>query len=194
MESATINKLFTDRYNEIYTKYTAADENDEEALDDCIKQAHALLLEPAIPRYHRIKTWLLLASMVGDIEEALMYHNKADILLRVVRSHEVTGATIPACVEATLNKLGEEVEELREILTREAAAEDRSNAISAQETKNIAAAEREQEKNDYLDADILGFPTNEAGVALIHILKRIHSAFLAFAGSIRRCCRCTSQM
>lgn len=57
--SDTIDKQFTKAFNDIADVYNAADDDDELSLNKCIADARALLAEPAIPRYHRIKTLLM---------------------------------------------------------------------------------------------------------------------------------------
>lgn len=60
-----INKSYTKEFNSINAAVDAADEDDELALRRCCTRARALLAELTIPLYHRIKTLLLLASIVG---------------------------------------------------------------------------------------------------------------------------------
>lgn len=121
MGSNAIDESFTRACNNIVDMYNAAKEDDL-SLNQCIAGARALLKEPSIPRYHRIKTLLLLASMVGDCDEALHYHDKAAIALAVFRSHQVKDATRSANIHAVLNGLEEPFQELREILEQKAAA------------------------------------------------------------------------
>lgn len=120
MDSDTINRKFTKAYNKIHYAYDAADESDEDTLNECFKQALELLKEPAIPRLHTIKTKLLLASIVGDYQQVLHYHHEADILLRIIRTQEVRGTN--ARVDAALDELQESVVEIRDVLAQEAAA------------------------------------------------------------------------
>jgi hypothetical protein len=60
-----INKSYTKEFNSINAAVDAADEDDDLALRRCCMRARALLAEPTMPLYHRIKTLLLLASIVG---------------------------------------------------------------------------------------------------------------------------------
>lgn len=59
MSSDTINRNFIKAYNEIHYAYDAAAEDDQDALNECVKQARDLLKEPAIPTLHKTKTHLL---------------------------------------------------------------------------------------------------------------------------------------
>jgi hypothetical protein len=74
-----IDDQFTDRFNEANALW------DEDRLEECIVKARELLAEPAIPRYHEIKTLLLLASTVEDWYEANGYRIEAEGLWRIVR-------------------------------------------------------------------------------------------------------------
>jgi hypothetical protein len=70
MQNDTINQMFSKEYTSISEVYNASTEDDVLALKGCVLRARSLLEEPKIPRYYRIKTLLLLASMVADPEEA----------------------------------------------------------------------------------------------------------------------------
>lgn len=79
MMEDTIDARFTEGYDEAKQFW------DDEDLDGCIEKARALLNEPAIPRYHPIKTLILLGSSLGDWQEAEDCRVRADALWRVVR-------------------------------------------------------------------------------------------------------------
>jgi hypothetical protein len=70
MQSATLNQMSSKEYNSISDTYYASTESDVLSLKGCELRCRSLLAEPAIPRYYRIKTLLLLASMVADPNEA----------------------------------------------------------------------------------------------------------------------------
>ena len=65
MNSALVDKSYTNEYNSIYKACIDADKDDELTLRRCYMRARALLDEPTIPLYHLIKPLLLLAAMVG---------------------------------------------------------------------------------------------------------------------------------
>ena len=70
MPNDTINQHFSKEYKSISDVYNDSTEDDVLALKGCVLRARSLLEEPSIPRYYRIKTLLLLASMVPDPSEA----------------------------------------------------------------------------------------------------------------------------
>lgn len=59
-----IDIRFMNEFNEANELYI----NDQ--LDECIAKARDLLQDPAIPRYHHMKTLVLLGSTLGEWEEA----------------------------------------------------------------------------------------------------------------------------
>ncbi|KAF2166335.1 hypothetical protein M409DRAFT_23527 [Zasmidium cellare ATCC 36951] len=73
----TVDRKFTKRFNEVAQLY------DDDALEECINKGRTLLDDPALPRYHRMKTWVLLGSIVGDWEEAEEFCVKARSLWRI---------------------------------------------------------------------------------------------------------------
>lgn len=92
-----IDRQFTDAYNQIHELY----DNDE--LDECIEQAQQLLQDPAIPRYHRMKTYILLVSTIGEWTEANGYRSQAETLWRIVRRWHPEGED--AKVDAAMQEL-----------------------------------------------------------------------------------------
>jgi len=69
----------------------------------CVVGAHALLRESLIPGYHRIRSLLILARIMGemgDFDEALHHHDKAGVVLAVVRSQKGQDATRGAKFDA----------------------------------------------------------------------------------------------
>jgi hypothetical protein len=66
MSADHLNKSYTKEFNSINTAVNdATSEDNELVLRCCRMRARALLDEPTIPLYHRIKTLLLLAIIVG---------------------------------------------------------------------------------------------------------------------------------
>jgi hypothetical protein len=59
MDFKPINKAFMEAYNNIAHKFNDAEETDELTLDQCSAMASALLKEPKIPIFCRIRTCLL---------------------------------------------------------------------------------------------------------------------------------------
>jgi hypothetical protein len=116
--NAVSTNIFTKTFNEIVTAFNDCAEDDHTTLNQCITRTRALLKEPSIPRYFRIRCYLQLPNMVGDIKEANEYHHRATLILRVTRSHEVKGQTT-AEIDATLDHLEASVEKMRKILGEE---------------------------------------------------------------------------
>ena len=110
-----IDKQFTDRFNELHDLFTA------DRLDECEKGAFALLADPAIPRYHRMKTLILLGTIVGDWHEANQYHGGAEAIWRIVRRHHPVGSNKQA--DACLAELRESLDDLDVALRDEEASE-----------------------------------------------------------------------
>lgn len=92
-----IDKQFSEAYNTIFELY----QNDQ--LEECESEAKQLLEDPAIPRYHRIKTYLLLGSCVEEWTEAESYRSRAETLWRIVRRWHQEGED--AKIDAALQEL-----------------------------------------------------------------------------------------
>lgn len=113
------NAAFSKAYNKIRNESVAADEADDHpALNTSLAQASALLNEPAIPRCVRLTTLLLLAKMVRDYHDARMFLCEASILLSVLRTQVVRGAS--ADTDTALEEMNETARRLKAILAGEA--------------------------------------------------------------------------
>lgn len=55
-----INRQFFDAYSEAVALYNA------DRLDECVDKAREMLSDASIPRYHRMRTLVLLGSTLGD--------------------------------------------------------------------------------------------------------------------------------
>jgi hypothetical protein len=108
MDSDSINKAFTDAVNEAGDLY----ENDR--LDECIEKTRALLAVPAVPRYHRMKALILLASVVHDWEEASDCHVAVESLWRVVRRWHPEGED--AELDAFMKDLRDSIDGVGDVL------------------------------------------------------------------------------
>ncbi|KAK3074927.1 hypothetical protein LTR53_002238 [Teratosphaeriaceae sp. CCFEE 6253] len=100
----TIDASFTEGYNEAKKLY------DDDDLEGCIEKARELLAEPAIPRYHRMKTLILLGSTLGDWEEAEECRVRAEAIWRIVRRWQPEGQDVE--VDAAMKELREALEDL----------------------------------------------------------------------------------
>ncbi|KAK4497263.1 hypothetical protein PRZ48_011713 [Zasmidium cellare] len=107
----TSDKAFTERFNAV------AQLCDENKLDDCIEQARELLDEPVLPRYHRMKTWVLLGAIVGDWEEANDCCARANSLWRIVRRWHPAG--VNEKTDRAMQELRDMLDELEETLKEE---------------------------------------------------------------------------
>jgi hypothetical protein len=131
MNSEAINRVFTNVFNCIRETYNAVDEEAEDCeltIDQCIARARALLDQPAIPRFHRIKTLLLLVRMVEDTEAAWECLREADITLRLVQAQAARGQPGDPDVAETILALRASIEGVRGILEDEDAAKEQFEA------------------------------------------------------------------
>jgi hypothetical protein len=72
---------FDNAYNEMQKLY------DDDKLEEVYESAQILLADAAIPRYHRMKTLMLLSNFTSDIDEAQRYHAEAEAMWRIVRGN-----------------------------------------------------------------------------------------------------------
>ncbi|KAI4685481.1 uncharacterized protein J4E84_006209 [Alternaria hordeiaustralica] len=108
--ASDIDKSFTKALNEAGELYN----NDR--LDECIKKTRALLADDAIPRYHRMKALLLLASTLGNWLDASNCHAEAETLWRVVRRWNPEGED--AVLDRHMNDMREHLDEVGAALER----------------------------------------------------------------------------
>lgn len=160
MDSDAINRRFTKEYNRLQNVYATADEDDADALNACIRGAKALLEDFAIPRFHRIKTLLLLTSVVPDVHEARTYHWEAEALWRVVRAYEPKGANV--LVEEGLEQIRESIEELRSALEHEEDEDEGSGDKERRQQAQRLAEQQEEEEEERVDAEVFGMTVEAA--------------------------------
>lgn len=101
MATSLSGKEYTEAINELVDLYNT------DQLDECLSEAHKLLEDPAMPRYHRIKTLILLANMVETWTEADYLRMQAETLYQLVRRWHPVGED---------SVLDEGMEELRKLL------------------------------------------------------------------------------
>lgn len=99
-----IDKKFTDGFNELHDLLTA------DRLDECEKGAFALLNDEDIPKYHRMKTLILLGTIVGDWHEANRYLVAAEAIWYIARQCHPVGRNKQ--VEACLAELRDSLDDL----------------------------------------------------------------------------------
>lgn len=115
MPGSIINRAFALAYNE------AAELYDTDQLEACIEKCNEILHDSAAPRYHRMKTWVLLNNVLGDWEEANECLVKAESMWRIVRRWNVVGKD--AEVDASLDELRGYLDELKAALDAEKATD-----------------------------------------------------------------------
>jgi hypothetical protein len=81
-----IDQHFTDGFNHAHDLFLA------DRLVECEEAAFTLLREETIPQYHKMRTLILLGTIVGDWEEVRMYHVAAEAMWRYVRRYHPVGA------------------------------------------------------------------------------------------------------
>jgi hypothetical protein len=103
--SSAVDKAFADGLNE------ASDLYNSDHLEECVNKTRVLLADPAIPRYHRIKALILLASAVGGRQEAYDLAVKAETMWRMVRRRYLEGGNTN--FDEYMQNLRESLDEIR---------------------------------------------------------------------------------
>ncbi|KAF2129996.1 hypothetical protein P153DRAFT_228893 [Dothidotthia symphoricarpi CBS 119687] len=106
--SSDVNKAFTDGFNEAFELYRT------NRLDECAAKARELLSDTAIPRYHRMKTFILLGSILANWDEANRCRILAEGQWHIVRRLHPEGAD--ATVDGYMRELRESLDELGAVL------------------------------------------------------------------------------
>jgi hypothetical protein len=106
-----IDEQFTDGFNEANACYKA------DKLFECIDLCYKLLDEPNIPRYHKMKTLVLLGATVGDWDEAYDCLVAAESLWKIVRRWHPEGKN--ATLDTGMAEIRESIEELNQALKEE---------------------------------------------------------------------------
>jgi hypothetical protein len=164
MASDRIYESFTRGYNEVQALYA------QDKLSDCIDVARILVAEPAIPRHYRIRTHLLLASTVGDRDEAWYFHRKAEVEWHVVRRFHAKGED--ATIDTSMDTLWDRVLGTKDMLKEEDHDEKRNGEREEETDKElqdtlaaheaaIKDASDEQAALDEADAAYFGIPIAE---------------------------------
>jgi len=145
MSADRLNKSYTKEFNSINTAVNdATSEDDELALSRCRMRARAPLEEPTIPLYHRIKTLLLLASIVGrplshashriasfanerttleDVDEATAFLRRAKTQIGVARAYQAKNDDKNPEAEEAILELNGTLEEVRAYLAEDEAGD-----------------------------------------------------------------------
>jgi hypothetical protein len=110
-ESHIIDKEFSIAFNEAKALYGA------DRLGECIEKAQKMLDDPATPRYHRMKTLVLLGSTLGDWIDAYACCVDAEALWVLTRQWHPEGKN--EAVDIFLAELRNSLDELAEVLAEE---------------------------------------------------------------------------
>ena len=162
---------FTNAFNKIQRLYN----NDN--LDEMYEGAQVLLADAAIPRFHRMKTPLLLSSFTSDLDEAQRYHTEAEAMWRIVRGQHVLG--VNSDVDTELSHCRKCLDELAEVFESQRAEKfgkkgkagaesDPEVAVQehiAQHEKEVAdfkAAADDEDELERVDLAILGMTKEES--------------------------------
>lgn len=144
--SSIIDRAFSRAYNE------AAELYDNDELEKCVEKANELLADGAAPRYHRMKTWILLAYVLGDWNDANDCFVKAESLWQIVRRWHTVGED--AKVDRSLEDIQVALVELKEILEADKPPENSSEAdVNAAMTENDSEAEEAKGMEEDDDPD-----------------------------------------
>ncbi len=109
--SVTIDQRFTEGFNEALAL------RDEDKLGECEQKANALLEDPAIPHYHRMKTLVLLGSVVEDWYVAERCYRRAEFLWQTLRRWHPVDSN--AMVEEALAEIRLSLDDLKTVLDDE---------------------------------------------------------------------------
>jgi hypothetical protein len=144
-EQSIINQRFTDGFNKAKKYY----KNDD--LFKCADLCYGLLEDYAIPRYHKMKTLILLGSVLGDWDESNDCRVAAELLWQTMRRWN------PAGKDATTDEAMAEIRELIDDLT-EALKAKQPSAIDLEDTIDELEPNHDQEAADAMtvlkDSDI----------------------------------------
>ncbi|EME77358.1 uncharacterized protein MYCFIDRAFT_88718 [Pseudocercospora fijiensis CIRAD86] len=153
-----ITKPFTDEFNAIQKLYA------EGKINECISRARDLIAEPAIPRYHNIRTLLILVNAVPARKEAWRFLEDAQVLFHLVRRFHLEGED--ADIDKTIQELWDSISELKQMLTGELDGdekpEDKVHSKLAEIEAQAQAAERWTKAEEEADDVALGYSVGEA--------------------------------
>ncbi len=106
-----INEQLAERFREVWDLW------DKDHLEECEAKARSLLEDEAIPNHYRIKTLMLLGSVVEDYWEAERFYRQADTTWRWIRRGHAPGKD--AAVDELLRDLRVSLDVIKDILTKE---------------------------------------------------------------------------
>ncbi|CAI6336464.1 unnamed protein product [Periconia digitata] len=144
--SCMVDKKFTEAVNELTALY------DVDELDECIAGAHELLSDSAIPRYHKMKTLLILASTAEDWKEANAYRLEIETICRQVRAWHPIGEA--ANIDEYLAEIRGTLDELLSVINEEEREEHDYEAYKMMaDNEERVDDERAMEEGDHAISD-----------------------------------------
>jgi hypothetical protein len=161
-ESLIIDKEFSIAFNEAKALY------DADRLDECIAKAQKMLGDPATPRYHRMKTLVLLASTLGDWIDAYACCVEAETLWALTRQWHPEGKI--EALDIFMTETRNSLDELYEVLAEEEPdfdMQDDDDDDDNNDDKEVADARARMEDldlnvEDRQDSDRQPFPASSA--------------------------------
>lgn len=148
----------------------------EDKLEECIDKCRELLSDPALARYryHQMKTLLLLATTVGDLDEAGACWEQAELLWRIERRWHVVGddEVIDECMEEVRDMIDELRTTLQEEAARDADAdededENEDEEAAIEEERALSEAENDDE-GELLKADAAALGVSKEELSKSH--------------------------
>jgi hypothetical protein len=145
-----IDQHFTDGFNHAHDLFLA------DRLEECEAAAFALLREETIPRYHKMRTLILLGTIVGDWNEAHRYHVAAEAMWRYVRRYHPVGAD--EGVERAIAELRELLDDLNDALMGDEEEDDMPDFV-LDDTADEEEEEEEDSGGEDADGDAVSLAT-----------------------------------
>ncbi|KAK4949300.1 hypothetical protein LTR10_011917 [Elasticomyces elasticus] len=105
MDRDAVSDSFDKRYNKIFDLYEAGDN------DKVLEEADNMFHDSGLPRYHRIKLYLLIAAVLDDWEECGKLIERSETLWKMARSFIPPGASQGS--EEALAELRESIDSVK---------------------------------------------------------------------------------
>ncbi|KAI4920042.1 hypothetical protein J4E90_002182 [Alternaria incomplexa] len=90
---------------------------EQDEFEKCNEALRSLIADSAMPRYHRIKCFTVLAGLLDDFHEAYVFYVKGETLWRITKQWH--GNDPNPAVKKALDELHEGLEEMREALVND---------------------------------------------------------------------------
>jgi hypothetical protein len=149
----TSDRQFTHQLEAVIKLYNSA------SLEECEQVARKLVNHHAIPLYHRTKALCILASIVGDDDEAESYYLEAEALWQMVRRASDNGQI--ENVDKSLDEIREELDESKRELDQDEDWTEEDQSDADEEERAVAEAHDDAPGNPKDEANALGIVTND---------------------------------